>query len=98
MCRMMNIGPMFHHCLPQSLHLLRFFFLAFTSTTSNNSQGSKSRAIAIAGPASLFSEYREPREYPLERNNRRQSRIPGIPVQSLNFLESAPIPAGIPDP
>jgi hypothetical protein len=27
-----------------------------------------------------------------------QSRIPGIPVQSLNFPESAPIPAGIPDP
>ena len=45
-----------------------------------------------------FREYHEPPEYPLERNNRRQSRIPGIPVQSLNFLESAPIPAGIPDP
>jgi hypothetical protein len=29
---------------------------------------------------------------------RRQSRIPGIPVQSLNFPESAPIPAGIPGP
>ena len=38
MCRMMNIGPMSHHCLPQSLHLLRFFFLAFTSTTSKTSQ------------------------------------------------------------
>ena len=33
-----------------------------------------------------------------ERSTRRQSRIPGIPVQSLNFPESAPIPAGIPDP
>jgi hypothetical protein len=46
----------------------------------------------------LFSEYREPPEYPPERNNRRQSRIPGIPVRSLIFSESAPIPAGIPDP
>ncbi len=29
---------------------------------------------------------------------RRQSQIPGVPVQSLIFPESAPIPAGIPDP
>ena len=37
-------------------------------------------------------------EYLPSRAPARQSRIPGIPVQSLNFPESAPIPAGIPDP
>jgi hypothetical protein len=35
---------------------------------------------------------------PPEPSTRRQSRIPGVPVQSLNFPESAPIPTGIPDP
>ena len=48
--------------------------------------------------ASFFLEYLcEHPEYP-SGTPRRQSRIPGIPVQSLSFPESAPIPAGIPDP
>jgi hypothetical protein len=38
---------MSHHCSPQSLHLLRFvfFFLAFTSTSSNF-PGSKSAGMS----------------------------------------------------
>ena len=83
-------GPMSHHCSPQSLHLLHFFFLAFTLTCSNF-PGSKS-----AGMSPMFGP--EYPEYIPSGTPRRQSRIPGIPVQSLNFPESAPIPAGIPDP
>ena len=83
-------GPMSHHCSPQSLHLLHFFFLAFTLTCSNF-PGSKS-----AGMLPMFCP--EYPEYIPSGTPRRQSRIPGIPVQSLNFPESAPIPAGIPDP
>ena len=86
-----------HHCSPQRLHLLRFFFFAFTSRDILE----KLPRIEIPGHCrsrEFCFQYREPREYPPERNNRRQSRIPGIPVQSLSFLESAPIPAGIPDP
>jgi hypothetical protein len=38
-CPRINDGRMPHHCSPQSLHLLRFFFfLAVTSTCLNNSQ------------------------------------------------------------
>ena len=55
-CNKMNAGPMSHHCSPQSLHRLRFFFFAFTSTTSNNSQGSKSPA---ACRWDFFPEYPE---------------------------------------
>ena len=85
---------MSHHFSPQRLHLLRFFFFAFTSTFSKNSQGSKSRCM----PVPIFEYPVRTPGVPPERNTRRQSRIPGIPVQSLNFPESAPIPAGIPDP
>ena len=92
----MNAGPMSHHRSPQSLHILRFFFLAFTSTTSNNSQGSKSGM-----PLDFFfktSEYPEYLLSVLSGTPRRQSRIPGIPVQSLNFPKSDRIWTGIPDP
>ena len=36
---------MSHHCSPQSLHLLHFFFLAFTLTCSNF-PGSKSAGMS----------------------------------------------------
>ncbi len=69
---------MSHHCSPQSLHLLRFVFLAFTLTCSNF-PGSNPRACCRWCFCPEYPEY-IPTGTP-----RRQSRIPGIPVQSLNL-------------
>ena len=84
---------MSHHCSPQRLHLLRFFFFAFTSTFSKNSQGSKSGCMSRRFFARVNTRSTSRAEHPAGSPG-----SPGIPVQSLSFPESAPIPAGIPDP